>query len=336
MKLRSLRAKLIAGLLAWVAGLLLAASAVGFVLIQHNLASPLFVHNSLLALTGAVLVTAGLSVIRRGLSPFTLLRERLGAIRDGRTARLDGEYPSEVEPLVKDLNVLLDERERRVAHATARAGDLAHGLKTPLAIMTQDVTRLDAIGQHELAESLRRQVERMRRQVEAHLVQARAVALGQAIGTRTLVADSVRALIRTMERLYADRPLRFSTDVPADLAVRVPLEDLDEMLGNLLDNACKWASSNVTVSASRAGEDAVIDVCDDGAGLDPAMGQHVLRRGVRADEATPGSGLGLAIVRDLADAYGGTIALDRSASGGVRAQVTLPASPGDGTATTSA
>ena len=322
---RSLHARLIVGVLVWVVGLLVTASVIGYHLIEHRIASPLLVHNSLLALTGAVLVTAGLSVIRRELSPFRMLRERLAAVRDGRTARLEGTYPTEVEPLVKDLNLLLDERARRVEQAAARAGDLAHGLKTPLAIVAQDVTRVEALGERELAGSLRRQVERMRRQIETHLAQARAAALGQTIAARAEVAESVRGLLRTMERLHAERSLRMSADVPAALVVRVPLEDLDEMLGNLLDNACKWARSHVAVSASAVGDRVVIDVTDDGAGLDPAMSEQVLQRGVRADEAAPGSGFGLAIVRDLADAYGGTIVLDRSPAGGVRARLTLPA-----------
>jgi signal transduction histidine kinase len=128
-----------------------------------------------------------------------------------------------------------------------------------------------------------------------------------------------------MERLYAERALIFVVDAAPDLAVRVPLEDLEEMIGNLLDNACKWARSRVTVGPTLDGSRAVIDVDDDGLGLDPVLWEQELQRGVRADEATPGSGLGLAIVRDLAEAYGGTIALERSPAGGMRARLTLPA-----------
>jgi signal transduction histidine kinase len=128
-----------------------------------------------------------------------------------------------------------------------------------------------------------------------------------------------------MERLYAERALTFVVDAAPDLAVRVPPEDLEEMIGNLLDNACKWARSRVTVAATLDGSRAVIDVDDDGKGLDPALWEQMLQRGVRADEAAPGSGLGLAIVRDLAEAYGGTIALARSPIGGMRARLTLPA-----------
>ena len=128
-----------------------------------------------------------------------------------------------------------------------------------------------------------------------------------------------------MQRLYTERGLVVAVDVPAEVVVRVPAEDLEEMLGNLLDNACKWAKSRVAVSATVDGARVVIDVDDDGAGLPASMREQVLQRGVRADQTTPGSGLGLAIARDLAEAYGGSVALERSPQGGVRARLVLPA-----------
>jgi signal transduction histidine kinase len=324
---RSLYGRLILGALIWTAGLLVASIAIGMFMIRHRIASQLFVHHSMLVVTAAVLVTAGVSVMRRGLSPFGMLRERLAAIREGRATRLEGDYPSEVAPLVEDLNHLLEERERRVARAVARAGDLAHGLKTPLAIMTQDVRRAQAAGQFELAESLGKQVERMRRQIESHLSQARAAAAGVTYGVRTSLPDCIGGLIRTMERLHIERHLTIGSDIPDTAVVRVPLEDLEEILGNLLDNACKWASREIRVSASIGSDLIVVHVDDDGVGLEAGMRESVLQRGVRADEAAPGSGLGLAIVRDLVDTYGGAITLDRSPLGGLRASVTLPAPP---------
>jgi len=323
-KLGSLHARFVAGAVVWTAGLIATAFAIAITVVTRYPHSMLIVHDSLLAMGGAVLVTAGLSVIRRGLSPFGMLRERLAAVRDGRSSRLEGEYPDEVAPLVDDLNTLLDERDRRVARAVARAGDLAHGLKTPLAILAQEITAADAAGQHELAASIRQQVTRMRRQIDSHLAQARATAGGATAAARTNVADAVGGLVRTMERLYAERRLAIRATVPADYFVRVPLEDLEEMIGNLLDNACKWGKSRVNISASIEGAFMRIAVDDDGEGLSAAMRDQVLQRGVRADEAAPGSGLGLAIVRDLADAYGGSISLQPSAAGGVSAQLELP------------
>jgi signal transduction histidine kinase len=321
-RLRSLHARFVAGTVFWTAGVLAAAIAVAITVVTRYPHSALIVHDGLLALGGAALVTAGLAVIRRGLSPVAMLRARLGDVREGRTGRLEGEYPAEVAPLVDDLNGLLDDRERRVARAAARAGDLAHGLKTPLAILAQDVARADAAGQHDLASSIRQQVARMRRQIDSHLAQARATAGVSA--ARTRVPDAVSGLVRAMERLYADRALTIHQMVQSDMAVRVPMEDLEEMIGNVLDNACKWTKTRVDISSLREGDRIVIAVDDDGAGLNAAMREQVLMRGVRADEAAPGSGLGLAIVRDLADAYGGTIALEESPRGGVRAKLTLP------------
>jgi signal transduction histidine kinase len=323
MKPRSLRARLIAGVTIWTIVILVVLGCAGFALFVHFPRSAWLIHNSMLTLTGVIIVAAGVSVIRRGLSPFRVLRERLSDVRDGRSARLAGDYPSEVVPLVDDLNSLLEERERRVARAVAKASDLAHGLKTPLAVLAKDIDGADTAGQHDLAASMRRQVERMRRQIDWHLAQARATAAGPA-GARANIGDCARGLARALERLYADRALAITVDVPADVTARVPVEDLEEMLGNLLDNACKWAKSRVSLTAALETSRIVIDVDDDGTGIEPAMRDLVLSRGVRADEAAPGSGLGLAIVRELAGAYGGSVALDRSPAGGVRARLTVP------------
>ncbi len=325
MKIRSLHGRLIAGAAIWSAGLVLAAVAIAVVSVERYPDQALIIHHGVLALVGAVLVTAGVSVIRRGLSPIGLLRDRLAAVRDGRTARLDGDYPTEVEPLVADLNALLEERERRTARAAARAGDLAHGLKTPLAVLAQDVRRAEDSGLADLAGSIRQQVDRMRRQIDSHLAQARATAAGAAPGTQTDVGDVARGLVRVMERLYAGRSLTIAADVPDGQVVRVPVEDLEEMLGNLLDNACKWARTRAAVSTAAAGGQLIVLVDDDGSGIEAGMRERVLQRGVRADEAAAGTGLGLAIVRDLAEAYGGSVTLDAAPAGGTRARLVLPA-----------
>jgi signal transduction histidine kinase len=323
-KVRSLHARLVAGAAIWAGVVLTAAVATAMTVMRYHPRQALLIHNGLLALGGAVLVTAGVSVIRRALSPFDMLHDRLAAVRDGRTPRLEGEYPAEVAPLVDGLNSLLDERERRVERAVARAGDLAHGLKTPLAILLQEINRAEADGHRELAATMRQQVERMHRQVASHLAQARATAWTRTSGARANVADAARGLARTMERLHAERPLTITVDVRPDYAVHIPAEDLEEMLGNLLDNACRWATSRIIVSATPANEHLAITVDDDGAGLAEAVRERVLQRGVRADETAPGSGLGLAIVRDLAEAYGGSILLERSPEGGLRARLSLP------------
>jgi signal transduction histidine kinase len=303
----------------------------GFLAAQMHPRWVVSLHNTMLMAGGAVLVTAGVSVIRRSLSPFDELRERLGAVRDGRSGRLDGEYPDEVAPLVNDLNALLEERERRVARAVARAGDLAHGLKTPLAILMQEIEVAQSSGQHDLARSMRQQVERMRHQIDSHLAQARATAAGRAPGSLANVAEVVRAVVRTVDRLYVERALGITTQISPDHTVRVPAEDLEEMLGNLLDNACKWGRSHVYFAASIASQDAAlrrrltITVEDDGPGLSPEQRAKIGKRGLRLDETKPGSGLGLSIVSDLASSYHGGLALEASQYGGLKVVLELPA-----------
>ncbi len=295
------------------------------VVVRHSDRSArLVTHFGALGLVALGFAVVGLSLVRRGLSPFRVLREKLSAVREGRERRVQGIYPTEVQPLVDDLNALLDNREQRVARALAKAGDLAHGLKTPLAVLAQEVERAEAAGHHELAATIGQQAERMRRQIDYHLAHARAAASGAAPGARCSVLTSAEGLSRTLLRLHAERGLVIDIRVSAEHWVRGEREDLDEMLGNLLDNACKWAKSRVLVASSQDNANVVITVEDDGPGIDPSLRDSVLQRGVRADEAAPGSGLGLAIVRDLADLYGGSIALDSSPAGGLRARLQLP------------
>ena len=326
----SFRRQLLLGALLWTAGLFIIS---GVVLTQVMLRVPdaprvihsPFMHWPVGTAIAAACLWVGVQQVRRGLSPVERLRARLGAVHDGSEARVTGSYPSEVQPLVEDMNALLAGREQAVARAVAKAGDLAHGLKTPRAVLSQEADRLAAAGEPDLAATLREQVDRMRRQVDYHLAQARAAASGGAHASRTPVAESIEGLARALRRLHAARGVAIDTGVPASLVVRVQREDLDEIGGNLLDNACRFARGLVTVRAHGDGSHVVVVVEDDGCGLAPAMREAVLRRGVRADESGPGSGLGLAIVRDLCDLYGGSIALDASPLGGLRVTLRLPA-----------
>src|SRR5262249_37673145 len=155
-----------------------------------------------------------------------------------------------------------------------------------------DAERVAALGHADLATSIEEQIERMRRQIEYHLAHARAAASAATASARSPVADSAESLARALRRLYATRGLTIDAAVPADCVVRCQREDLDELLGNLLDNACKWARTRVIVSAHASGAEIVITVDDDGPGIDPALREAVLQRGVRADQAAPGSGFG--------------------------------------------
>jgi len=319
---RSLRARLLLGAVLWTIGLVGVTNLLVLTLLRRFQGPA--VHLGAMSVVGLGLLLAGLFQVRTGLRPLAELRARLVAVREGRAPRVAGRYPAEVEPLVEDLNALLADREASVARAQAQAGDLAHGLKTPLAVLAQEAERVRRTGRPELGTTLARQVERMRRQVDFHLAHARAAASGARPGTRCGVAESVDGLVRTLERLHTERGLAIEAAVPEELAVRCRREDLEEMLGNLLDNACRWARRRVTVAASATEGRVVVTVDDDGPGLDPSLREAVLQRGVRADESAAGSGLGLAIVRDLADLHGGSIQLLGSPAGGLRARLELP------------
>jgi signal transduction histidine kinase len=305
--------------------------AITAIMLQHD-GLPRIVHIS--AYTNAhfvlpfslVCMVVGYLLFRSSMSPLRGLQARLAAVRAGSEQVVTGEYPSEVEPLVQELNALLDHRQRAVTRALSKAGDLAHGLKTPLAVLAHDAARAKSAGHADLAASIEQQVDRMRRQVEYHLAQARAAASGTMTGASCRVAESSEALTRTLLRLHADRGITIEQGVDPSHAVRCGREDLDEILGNLLDNACKYAAARVVIASTLAGAHIAITVADDGPGLAPHLRESVLQRGVRADEAAPGSGLGLAIVRDLAELYGGSVTLDSSRSlGGLQVQLLMPA-----------
>jgi signal transduction histidine kinase len=322
----SLRTRLFAGALVWMLAVVVAVIA-GVVRLTRNHPEIARHHGTHIAmgLLAVAFIAGGLFLVRKALAPFGSLRAGLLSVRAGRSQRIEGEYPTEVQPLVNDLNALLDDRERAVARALTTAGDLAHGLKTPLAVLAQEAEQAGAAGHHELAATLGQMVERMQRQVDYHLARARATASARAApGVRCAVLPSVEGLVRTMQRLHAERALSIDVEVPPAHEIRGRREDLDEMLGNLLDNACKWARSRVAVSSSVDEGVLSIAVDDDGPGLDPSMRAQVLRRGVRADQQVGGFGLGLAIVSDLAELYGGAVTLETSPLGGTRARLRLP------------
>ena len=324
--LRSLRSKLIVASALWTLGLLLLMHLLSIFLMRVlRFPSILGLRGMIPVAIGVAAMIAGVAGLRRGLLPFYSLREKLVALRAGRERRVAGDYPSEVQPLVDDLNELLEDRERAVKRALATAGDLAHGLKTPLALLAQEADRAATAGNPELAENISRQIERMSRQVDYHLARARAASSGASGAAPCPVASCADALVRTLSKLYSERELHISCEIAPEIAARVQRQDLDEMLGNLLDNAGKWASSRILLTGSQSGGNVILTVDDDGPGLDPALRNVVFERGVRLDEAAPGSGLGLAIVRDLAEIYGGSIALVDGPLGGLRATITLPA-----------
>jgi signal transduction histidine kinase len=323
----TLRARLLIGACLWTIGLFTIAGVIVTHLMFKYPDAPHAFHYSFKSplswIVAPLCMIVGFLQVRRGLSAVAQVRERLADVHAGRERRLQGDYPGEMQPLVSDLNALLAARDASVARAQAKAGDLAHGLKTPLAILTHEADRAATAGLVEIAAAIRQEIARMQRQIDYHLAHARASASGATAGARAQVDVAIAGLVRTMERLHADRGIRIDCAVSPTHVVRTQDQDLEEMLGNLLDNACKWAHGRVDVRSTADAGAIVITIDDDGPGLEPAMRDSVLQRGVRADEAAPGSGLGLAIVRDLADLYGGSIVLSQSPLGGLRATLRL-------------
>lgn len=276
-----------------------------------------------LAGLGLLLVLAALAQVAVGLAPLKAMQAGLQRVRQGEERRLQGRFPSEVQPLVDGFNGVLDRNDEVVQRARAHAGNLAHALKTPLAILGQAARRT---GPSELAALFEEQVRIAERQMHWHLARARAAATQQVPGQCTRLAPVLQGLLRAMDRLHADRRLDLGADaVPADLAFAGEEQDLQEMLGNLLDNACRCARGTVVVGATREGPTLHIRVDDDGPGIAPARREEVLQRGVRLDEAAAGSGLGLAIVVDLARLYRGDLVLADAEIGGLSARLSLPA-----------
>lgn len=272
---------------------------------------------------GALLCLAALAQVGLGLAPLRALHASLQRLRTGATPRLEGRFPSEVQPLVDDLNTVLEHNARMVARARTQAGDLAHGLKTPLAVIRNASSQA---GESELAVLVSEQVELAQRQIQWHLSRAQAAARGRVPGQRTPVRPVVDRLMRVMNKIHADRGLTMVVQATrADAAFAGEEQDLQEMLGNLIDNACASARSEVRISILHEGMVVGIRVEDDGPGIDPDQRAFVLRRGARLDESRPGSGLGLPIVVDLAQMYGGSLQLETAASGGLAAELTLPA-----------
>ncbi|MCC6869926.1 MAG: ATP-binding protein [Burkholderiales bacterium] len=276
----------------------------------------------LLALLGA----GALLQVTLGLAPLRKLRGALAALREGRTQRLGGAYPDEVQPLVDDLNALLTRNAEVVARARAQAGNLAHALKTPLTVLAQAAQTTPASGVSPLL--VDEQVTLARRHIDWHLARSRAAAAQGVVGMRTAVHAIVEGLVRVLHKLYAARNLTITVDVADTVCFAGETQDLQEMLGNLLDNACKAARTRVHVGAADEHHRLRVWVDDDGPGIPAPRIDEALRRGGRLDETTPGSGLGLAIVEELASLYGGALALERSTWGGLRATLVLPAAPG--------
>jgi signal transduction histidine kinase len=275
-----------------------------------------------LGVLGLGLVLAIMLQVRLGLRPLDRLRKSIAGVRAGRIERVPERQPLEIQPLVSELNGLIEQNFANLERARRHVANLAHGLKTPLATLA--VALSGPSGGN--ADELHPLVNLMERRIRHHLGRARAAVLSGPVRTQTIIAPRINDLGQAMDRIHADKAVRLSIDIAADLAVACEQQDFDEMAGNLLENAFKWSRGRISVRARlENGRNMLLVIEDDGPGLRATQIAQVLRPGERLDEGTPGFGFGLPITHELAELYGGNLDLDDSALGGLRVSLRLPA-----------
>lgn len=278
-----------------------------------------------LAALGVILVLSVLGFVTFGLAPFTVLANAMRRVRAGEVDSVEGRYPAEVQPLVTELNTLIMGQRESLLRARAQAGNLAHGLKGPLAIIADEAFQLEQKGDRAAAAAITDQCRSMQVHIDHHIARARAQAMARAPGTRSSVEAVTDAIVAALSRLHAASGVAITREVEPELLVALDEQDLNELLANLVDNAFKFAASRITIRAFTSEETlAQITIEDDGPGLPEEARERVFAPGARLDESKPGTGLGLAIVRDLVELYHGTITLRSTPAGGLRVELTLP------------
>ncbi|RNJ46157.1 histidine kinase [Mesorhizobium erdmanii] len=273
-----------------------------------------------LSLFGVGMIAINAIAILLGLQPLRRVRNALAMVREGTAQRLDGRFPAEIEPLANETNALIENNKRIVERSRTQVGNLAHSLKTPLAVLLNEGRALGGAKGQLIAE----QAASMQKQVDHYLQRARVAAQRDSVVYRTPVAPLVQRMVRVLQKLNPQTSLSLS--LPAtEIVFAGEREDLEELLGNLLENAMKWAKSAVSVTVAPGKDDNLFEISidDDGPGIPEDKARDALKRGRRLDETKPGTGLGLAIVADLVNEYGGILALERSGLGGLKAVVRL-------------
>lgn len=275
-----------------------------------------------LGILGVGLIAAVIIQVRVGLGPLFALRREVADVRTGKSERVVGVYPTELEPLASELNALVAHNQQVVERQRTHVGNLAHALKTPLSVILTEASQQGG----ELADVVGRQAQIMSQQVDHHLRRARAAARTQGQGERTEVAPVVEELTRALEMIFRDKHVQIDLRCADGFLFVGERQDLLEMAGNVMENGCKWCRRRVRVTVAAGPNPRVfaLVVEDDGEGLPAQQREAVLRRGERLDESAPGSGLGLSIVDELARAYDGAITLGESTLGGLRVELTLP------------
>lgn len=267
----------------------------------------------LLTMLGALLLAAAWVQVTVGLRPLAAVRSRLSEIRSGKTRRLGSEFPDEIRPLAQEIDALLDAREGEIARAKTRAGDLAHGLRTPLQVMQTEIDRLAKEGQETTALNLSTVTRTMQRTIERELARVRLSAPHR--DAKANVASAVDQITRVVQRMPEADRLDWIIEVPRDLAAPIDQGDLTEAVGNLIENAARHARRSVTITGRRDEADTVLTIADDGPGIPDEKREEVLKRGGRLDERGSGAGLGLAIVSEIVESWGGNLSLEQGNPG---------------------
>lgn len=279
---------------------------------------------STLSIIASVMLLGGLLHISFALYPLRRLTREIANIREGQTERMEGGFPSEIQPLVDDMNSLLATKEERAAHNRLRASNLAHGLRTPLTILMNEAERLEAAGHEGAGEIVLRETERMRRHIDYHLARARTAIKQPKLNVSTSLSHILSQLVPALARLHRDRNIAFQLPHTPDVWLACDAADLFEMLSNLLDNAGKWATSRCAVSWAETDGFCQITIRDDGPGISSNLAKRLFKPGERLDDTIPGTGLGLAVTHDLATHYGGRIWVEADVESGCAVALTLP------------
>lgn len=275
-----------------------------------------------LSALGFGLITASFLQVYLGLKPLRNIRRSLLKIRTGKDAHLPEDFPTEIQPLADEMNALLDHNNQVIERSRTQVGNLAHALKTPLAVLSTE----SELHKGQLSDVVARQSDMMRRQVDHYLRRARVAASTKVITSRTEILPVLNDLCRVMGKIHKNKKFTMlPVKEQSPLFFRGERQDFEEMVGNLIENAAKWSTSKVTIACQRDGDEIMVQVADDGPGIGKEVRDTVFMRGERLDENTPGTGLGLSIVKDLSGLYGGEISLLDNEPHGLLARLSLPA-----------
>ena len=269
----------------------------------------------------AFLIAASLAQLTFGLRPVSSVKEGLNRIRERKAERLDGPYPKELQGVVDAVNRLLDAQADIIQKARSRSADLAHGLKTPLTVVANDAATLKERGQTDIADELAHLASVMQAHVDRELARSRIAATAELRASDANLATAVDRIVRTLKRTPRGGDLAWKVDVAPDVTVEVDPHDLEELLGNILDNAVKWSRSTIEVTLERGDKRPRLVIEDDGPGADPAGIKLIMERGIRLDSQTPGTGIGLSIVKDIASVYDLAIEIANRPAGGLRVSI---------------